>query len=267
MMLRDQETNVEQATTDGSLAAEPCVAPMSDNGIMSPAPVLSVVIPVFNERSTLAEVLRRVRAAPIAKEIILIDDGSTDGTRELLAAMSDEPDLRILYHSENRGKGAALKTGFVAAIGEIVLVQDADLEYDPADYPTLLAPILANQADVVFGSRFLTPDPKRRRAFWHTLANRVLTMFSNLFTGLNLTDMETCYKVFRKDAIQSIAPGLQQNRFGIEPELTAKVARGKFRLVEVGVRYNPRSYHEGKKIGWRDGINALWCILRFWRRD
>jgi glycosyltransferase involved in cell wall biosynthesis len=228
---------------------------------------LSVVIPVYNERNTLAEILRRVRATPMAKEIILVDDGSTDGTRELLADMTSEPDLRILFHPENRGKGAALKTGFLAATGAIVLVQDADLEYDPADYPALLAPILANQADVVFGSRFLDRAARRGQSFWHALGNRALTLLSNMFTGLPLTDMETCYKVFRKDIIQAIAPTLKQNRFGIEPELTAKVARGKYRLVEVGVRYNARSYREGKKIGWRDGINAVWCILRYWRRD
>jgi glycosyltransferase involved in cell wall biosynthesis len=231
------------------------------------AAVLSVIVPVFNERNTLAEILRRVRAVPIAKEIILVDDGSTDGTRELLAGMAGEPGLRILYHPENRGKGAALKTGFLAASGDIVLVQDADLEYDPADYPALLAPILANEADVVFGSRFLNRDARRQQSFWHTQGNRFITLLSNLFTGLRLTDMETCYKVFRKEIIRSIAPGLKQNRFGIEPELTAKVARGKYRLVEIGIRYHARTYHEGKKIGWRDAFNALWCIVRYWRRD
>ncbi len=225
---------------------------------------LSIVIPVYNEQKTLAEIIRRVRAVPIAKEIILVDDGSTDGTRDLLTAMANEPDLRIVFHPENRGKGAALKTGFLAATGDIVLVQDADLEYDPADYPNLLAPILANQADVVFGSRFLT---RGQDSWWHALGNRVLTFLSNCFTGLRLTDMETCYKVFRKEIIQTIAPGLKQNRFGIEPELTAKVARGKYRLVEVGIRYHARSVKEGKKIGWRDGFNAIWCILRYWRRD
>jgi glycosyltransferase involved in cell wall biosynthesis len=226
-------------------------------------PLLSVIVPVFNERATLAEILRRVRAVPIVKEIILVDDRSTDGTRELLAAMADQPDLRILYHPVNRGKGAALKTGFLAATGAIVLVQDADLEYDPADYPALVAPILANQADVVYGSRFANRDARRRQSFLHTLGNRVLTWLSNRFTGLRLTDMETCYKVFRREIIQTIAPGLKQNRFGIEPELTAKVARGKYRLVEIGVQYHARSYSEGKKIGWRDAVNALWCIVRY----
>ena len=229
--------------------------------------LLSVVIPVYNERNTLAEILRRVRAAPMVKEIILVDDGSTDGTRELLAGMTGEPDLRILFHPENRGKGAALKTGFLAASGAIVLVQDADLEYDPADYPALLAPILANQADVVFGSRFLDPDKRHGQALSHALGNRALTLMSNLFTGLRLTDMETCYKVFRREIIQAIAPDLKQNRFGIEPELTAKIARGKWRVVEIAVHYNARSHGEGKKIGWRDGVNALWCIVRYARRD
>jgi glycosyltransferase involved in cell wall biosynthesis len=231
------------------------------------APVLSVIIPVFNERDTLTEILRRVRAAPMAKEIVIVDDGSTDGTRALLAAMTGEPDLRILYHAENRGKGAALKSGFLAATGDIVLVQDADLEYDPADYPALLAPILARQADVVFGSRFLTSDARRVQSYWHALGNRALTWLSNFFTGLRLTDMETCYKVFRKEVIRAIAPGLKQDRFGIEPELTAKVARGKYRLVEIAVRYHARSYREGKKIGWRDAVNAVCCIVRYWRRD
>jgi glycosyltransferase involved in cell wall biosynthesis len=223
---------------------------------------LSVVIPVYNERATLGEILRRVRAAPLAKEIIIVDDGSTDGTRELLASMA-ATDLRILYHPENRGKGAALKTGFLAASGNIVLVQDADLEYDPADYPVLLAPILANQADVVFGSRFLNHAARQGQSFWHSLGNRFLTLLSNLFTGLRLTDMETCYKVFRKEIIQTIAPTLKQNRFGIEPELTAKIAHGKYRLVEVAIRYNARSYREGKKIGWRDALKAVWCIIRY----
>jgi glycosyltransferase involved in cell wall biosynthesis len=238
-----------------------------ENGTVCAAPLLSVIIPVFNERNTLAEILRRVRAEPIVKEIILVDDGSTDGTRDLLAAMADQPDLRIYYHPENRGKGAALKTGFLAATGDIVLVQDADLEYDPADFPALVAPILANQADVVFGSRFLHRDARRQQSFWHTFGNRVLTWLSNRFTGLRLTDMETCYKVFRREIIQAIAPRLTQNRFGIEPELTAKLARGKHRLIEVGVQYHARSYREGKKIGWRDAFNALWCIVRYWRRD
>jgi glycosyltransferase involved in cell wall biosynthesis len=254
--LLDPEKIEEHLPEDGA-AGTPASAP----------PLLSVVVPVFNERNTLTEILRRVRAVPIVKEIILVDDGSTDGTRELLAVMADQPDLRILYHPDNRGKGAALKTGFLAATGAIVLVQDADLEYDPADYPALIAPILANHADVVFGSRFINRSARHRQSFWHTLGNRVLTWLSNRFTGLRLTDMETCYKVFRREIIHAIAPGLKQNRFGIEPELTAKIARGKHRLVEIGVQYHARSYREGKKIGWRDAVNALWCIVRYWRRD
>lgn len=228
---------------------------------------LSVVIPVYNERHTLAEIIRRVRAVPISKEIILVDDGSTDGTRELLMAMQSESDLRILFHPHNRGKGAALKTGFLAARGDIVIIQDADLEYDPAQYPQLIEPILDNKADVVFGSRFVRTDCRAVHSYWHTLANRALTTLSNLFTDLNLSDMETCYKVFRRDVLQAIAPSLKQQRFGIEPELTAKVARGRYRVFEVAIRYHARGYHEGKKIGWRDGLNAIWCILRYWRRD
>jgi glycosyltransferase involved in cell wall biosynthesis len=228
---------------------------------------LSVIIPVYNERNTLAEIIRRVRAVPIAKEIILVDDGSTDGTRDLLRSLEREPDLRIFYHPENRGKGAALKTGFVQARGDIVLVQDADLEYDPADYPRLILPILDNQADVVFGSRFLSSGSHRVLSFWHSLANRILTTLSNICTNLDLTDMETGYKVFRRDIIQVIAPRLKQCRFGIEPELTAKVARGGFRVYEVAIRYDARSRQQGKKIGWRDGLQAVWCIVRYWRWD
>jgi glycosyltransferase involved in cell wall biosynthesis len=227
---------------------------------------LSIVIPVFNERTTLAEIVRRVRAVPLAKEIILVDDGSTDGTRDVLRALEGEPDLRIVYHPENRGKGAALKTGFLLARGDIVIVQDADLEYNPAAYPQLIEPILQDRADVVYGSRFCNGNVRRRSL--HLLANRVLTALSNLATNLKLTDMETCYKVFRRDVIHSIAPHLEQQRFGIEPELTARVAGGGYRVVEVGISYRGRTRREGKKIGWRDGISALWCILRYarWRR-
>jgi glycosyltransferase involved in cell wall biosynthesis len=228
---------------------------------------LSVVIPVYNEQRTLAEVLRRVRAVPVAKEIILVDDGSTDGTRELLKSLEGEPDLRIHYHAENRGKGAALKTGFLQATGNIVLVQDADLEYDPAEYCRLLEPIVQGRADVVYGSRFLKSESRCVLSFWHSLGNRVLTTVSNMFTDLHLTDMETCYKVFRREALQAITPRLKQNRFGIEPELTAKVARAGYRVYEVGISYAGRSYREGKKIGWRDGVKALWCIVRYWKWD
>jgi glycosyltransferase involved in cell wall biosynthesis len=229
---------------------------------------LSVVIPVFNEHATLAELVRRVHAVPLAKEIILVDDGSTDGTRELLAQMAGAPNVRVIYHDANRGKGAALKTGFLLAQGDIVIVQDADLEYDPADYPRLIEPILQDRADVVFGSRFANGDARGVQSSLHRLGNRVLTTLSNLATNLKLTDMETCYKVFRRDVIHRIAPHLEQERFGIEPEITARVARAGYRVVEVGIGYCGRSRRDGKKIGWRDGVSALWCILRYsrWRR-
>jgi glycosyltransferase involved in cell wall biosynthesis len=224
---------------------------------------LSVVIPILNERKTLCEILARVRSVPIPKEIILVDDGSTDGTRELLASLEKEPDLRVLYHPENRGKGAALRTGFAQATGDIVIIQDADLEYDPAQYPLLIQPIVEGVADVVYGSRFLAIGPHRVLYFWHSVANRILTTVSNLFTDLNLTDMETCYKVFRREVLQAIAPSLKENGFGIEPELTAKVARQKCRVYEIGISYFGRTYREGKKIKLRDAFRALWCIVRY----
>ena len=232
-----------------------------------PRVCLSVVIPVYNEFETVEEIIRRVRAAPFAKEIIVVDDGSTDGTRELLQAMPAAADLRIVYQPANRGKGAALKVGFLHAAGDIVLVQDADLEYDPADYPKLLQPILDGKADVVFGSRFLDPQARPGLSIWHRFGNRLLTLASNFFTGLRLTDMETCYKVFRRDVIQALAPTLKQDRFGFEPEITAKVARARWRVCEVAIRYAARTYQQGKKIGWRDVVNAMWCILRYRRRD
>ncbi len=227
---------------------------------------LSVVIPVYNERATLLELLGRVRAVPIDKELIVVDDGSTDSTRELLRSLDGEPDLKIIYLAKNAGKGAALRAGFRQATGDIVIVQDADLEYDPADYPRLIQPLLQNEADVVYGSRFLTTAGSGR-SYWHALGNRMLTRLSNVFTGLHLTDMETCYKVFRREIIEAIAPSLKQNRFGIEPELTAKVARSGCRVREVAIRYDGRSYKDGKKIGWRDGLQAIWCILRYWKWD
>lgn len=234
---------------------------------LPPGLLLSVVVPVFNERETLPEILRRIRAAPIPKEIVLVDDGSTDGTRQLLAGMQGQPDLRIILHERNQGKGAALRTGFAQARGDIVLIQDADLEYDPVEYPQLIQPIVQGVADVVFGSRFLTDGPHRVLYFWHSVANRLLTTLSNMFTGLNLTDMETCYKVFRREVIQEITPTLKQNRFGIEPELTAKVARRKCRVYEIGISYFGRTYAEGKKIGLRDALKAVWCIVRYWKWD
>jgi glycosyltransferase involved in cell wall biosynthesis len=231
--------------------------------------VLSVVIPVYNERNTLPVLLDRVRAVPLRKEIVLIDDCSRDGTRELLQeyATRDWGDplmsLRVLYHDVNRGKGAAVRTGFLAATGNVVIVQDADLEYDPSEIPRLLQPIVEGEADVVFGSRFLGDRPHRVLYFWHYLGNRFLTTLSNCFTNLNLTDMETCYKLFRREVLQEIAPRLKQNRFGFEPEITARVARQRCRIFELGVSYHGRTYEEGKKIGWRDGFNALWCIVRY----
>lgn len=228
---------------------------------------LSVVIPVYNERATLEELLRRVRGVPIPKEIILVDDASQDGTREVLQELEGEPDLRVFYHPENRGKGAALRTGFAQAVGDIVLVQDADLEYDPAEYRRLIQPIVLGQADVVYGSRFLGSEAHRVLYFWHYVGNRMLTTLSNFFTNLNLSDMETGYKVFRREVIQDITPTLKQSRFGIEPELTAKVARRGCRIYEVAVSYSGRTYKDGKKIGWRDGLQALWCIVRYWVGD
>ncbi len=228
---------------------------------------LSIIIPVYNEQKTLPEILRRVRAVSVPKEIIVVDDGSTDGTREVLASLEGDRDLRILYHPQNRGKGAALRTGFQQATGEIILIQDADLEYDPAEYNRLIQPILEGQADVVYGSRFLNGQSHHAFTFWQRLANRVLTRLSNTLTGLPLTDMETGHKVFRRDVVLSLVDGLKQNRFGIEPELTAKVARNGYRICEVGIRYMARTHREGKKIGWRDGLKAIWCILRYSRWD
>jgi glycosyltransferase involved in cell wall biosynthesis len=234
---------------------------------------LSIVIPIYNEKETVGELVRRVRAVPLPKELILVDDGSTDGTREVLARLEAEeqpPDadpLKVFYHERNQGKGAALRTGFGHVSGDIVIVQDADLEYDPNQYPQLIQPIVEGLADVVFGSRFLAGNPHRVLYYWHYVANRLLTTLSNMFTDLNLTDMETCYKVFRREVIEAILPMLKQNRFGIEPEITAKVARGKWRIFEIGISYAGRTYEEGKKIGLRDALHALWCVVRYWRWD
>lgn len=226
---------------------------------------LSVVIPAFNEVRTLGEVVRRVRGTGIPTEIIVVDDGSTDGTRELLASWPESPELTVVLHPENRGKGAALKSGFLRATGDVVLVQDADLEYDPAEYRRLIQPIVEDQADVVYGSRF-TGDGARVLYFWHYVGNHLLTLLSNATTNLNLTDMETCYKVFRRDVIQRIAPTLRESRFGIEPELTAKVASlPGIRIYERPIRYAGRTYAEGKKITWRDGVSALRCIWKYRR--
>ncbi len=242
-------------------------------------PKLSVVIPVYNEKNTLAEILRRVIADPTRKEIILVDDFSTDGTRQKLETMArlqkegveeapaedgGDPiplrDLRFFFQEKNQGKGAALRRGFAVVDGDIVLVQDADLEYDPRDYPKLLEPILDGRADVVFGSRFLG-GPQRVHYFWHYVANTMLTLLSDIFTNLKLTDMETCYKVFRKETLEGIK--IKSNRFGFEPEITAKIAKKNWRIYEVPISYAGRTYEEGKKITWKDGVKALWCIVWF----
>jgi glycosyltransferase involved in cell wall biosynthesis len=234
--------------------------------------VLSVVIPCYNEKKTIHEILRRVREVPIRKEIIVVDDCSTDGTRDILRRMqAGAGDLKVVFHERNQGKGAALRTGFREATGQIVIVQDADLEYDPAQYPQLIQPIVADQADVVYGSRFIG-ETHRVLYFWHSQANKFLTLLSNAFTNLNLTDMEVCYKVFRREVIQAIP--LKSDRFGFEPEVTAKVARFTFppkdgqpahkcRIYEIPVSYHGRTYAEGKHIGIKDGFQALWCIVKY----
>jgi glycosyltransferase involved in cell wall biosynthesis len=226
---------------------------------------LSVVIAVYNERGSLCELLRRVQAVNIPKEIVLVDDCSTDGTRELLRQIESDNqggEIRVFYHETNRGKGAALRTGFSKVTGTIVIVQDADLEYDPEEYPQLIEPIVDGRADVVYGSRFIG-ETHRVLFFWHYVGNRLLTILSNIFTGLNLTDMETCYKAFRREVIDELAPGLKSDRFGFEPEVTAKIAARKLRVYERPICYSGRTYAEGKKITWRDGFQALWSIIRF----
>jgi glycosyltransferase involved in cell wall biosynthesis len=217
-------------------------------------------MPCFNEEATIEEVVARVLASPYTYELIIVDDGSTDGTLEL-AKKIDDPRVRLVAQPINRGKGAALREGFAAATAEFVIVQDADLEYDPSDYQQMLEPLLDARADVVFGSRFQSGRPHRVVYYWHSVGNRFLTTASNMFTNLNLTDMETCYKAFRREVIQSIT--IKEDRFGFEPEITAKIARGRWRVYEVGIAYAGRTYAEGKKIGWRDGFRALVCILRY----
>src|SRR5215475_400862 len=223
---------------------------------------LSVVIPCYNERSTIEAVIEAVRSAPVENvEIIVVDDGSTDGTREFLKGKPPGWVDKIVLQEGNFGKGAALRAGFQNATGDIVIVQDADLEYDPSEYPILIAPILEDRADVVFGSRFAGGRAHRVVYFWHMVGNRFLTLLSNMLTNLNMTDMETCYKVFRREVIQSIK--LEEDRFGFEPEVTVKIAKRKLRVYEVGISYWGRTYAEGKKIGWKDGFRALWCLLKY----
>src|SRR5882762_2116825 len=223
---------------------------------------LSVVMPVYNERATLREAIRRVLAMPIDIELLCVDDGSHDGSREILEELQlKHSQIRSLVQSHNMGKGAALRRGIQEAIGDFVIIQDADLEYDPSEYPQLLEPLIQGRADVVFGSRFLGSGPHRVLYFWHSVGNSILTLLSNCLTNINLSDMETCYKVFRREVIQSIP--LEENRFGFEPEITVKVARRKLRIYEVGISYSGRTYEEGKKIGWKDGVRALYCLVKY----
>ena len=222
---------------------------------------LSIIIPCYNESSTILSLIDAVKQSPVTdREIIIVDDGSKDGTRDILGEMNDS-EVRVIFHKANQGKGAALRTGFQEATGDICIVQDADLEYDPQEFPLVIQPILEGKADVVFGSRFQSGRPHRVVYFWHRIGNGVLTLMSNFFTDLNLSDMETCYKAFRREVIQSIR--IRENRFGFEPEVTAKVAKMNLRIYEVGISYYGRTYDEGKKIGWRDGFRAIYCILKY----
>jgi glycosyltransferase involved in cell wall biosynthesis len=223
---------------------------------------LSVIIPCYNEKNTITKIVKAVNdSCNYEKEIIIVDDCSNDGTQDILRNEIANTVDRIIYHEKNQGKGAALRTGISYATGDIIVIQDADLEYDPQEYPILVNPIIENKADVVFGSRFMGGRPHRVLYYWHSVGNKFLTLVSNMFTNLNLTDMETCYKVFRKEIIQSIT--IEENRFGFEPEITAKIAKLNCRIFEVGISYNGRKYEDGKKIGWKDGVRTLYCILKY----
>jgi len=227
--------------------------------------LISVVVPVFNEAKTISKIIDQIGAVtlPFEKEIIVVDDSSTDGTREILHTIEsyNNKNIAVIYHDRNQGKGAALKSGFNLAKGDIIIIQDADLEYDPQEYSKLINPIVEGKADVVYGSRFISGEPHRVLYFWHSMGNRLLTLLSNMFTNLNLTDMETCYKVFRKEILTKI--DIREKRFGFEPEITAKVSKLGCSIYEVGISYSGRTYKEGKKINWKDGVWALWCILRY----
>jgi glycosyltransferase involved in cell wall biosynthesis len=223
---------------------------------------LSVVMPVYNEHATLQEVISRVLAVPLEIELIAIDDGSSDGSRELLTKLQvANPQIQVLFQPKNMGKGAALRRGIQQSTGDFIVIQDADLEYDPSDYQALLRPLLEGKADVVYGSRFLGSGPHRVLYFWHSVANWALTLISNALTNMNMTDMETCYKVFRREVLQSIL--IEEDGFGFEPEITVKIAKRRLRVYEVGISYWGRTYEEGKKINWKDGFRALWCLLRY----
>ncbi|MEN1679910.1 MAG: glycosyltransferase family 2 protein [Planctomycetota bacterium] len=261
-LARDQSQAVYERALATLDATEQIVADEKrrDDLATPPRLAVSVLMPVYNERETLLEIVARVRSVGLHRELIIVDDCSTDGTRDLLVELEREADIRVILHGYNRGKGAALRTAIEHARGDIVIIQDADLEYDPQDYAHLLEPIQRRVADVVYGSRFLE-NAEQDPSWWHRFGNRALTVASNLTTGLRLTDMETCYKAFRRDALRGMV--LREERFGFEPEITAKLARRRCRFQELPVRYNSRGYEEGKKIGVRDGLRALWCIVRY----